>query len=185
MVVTYSAMLPLGTKLPEFDLLDTIISKKFNSDDLSINKGKVVMFICNHCPFVIHYYSKILELANEYLKADIEFVAISSNDAANYPEDSPQKMKELAKELQFPFPYLYDETQEVAKKYKAECTPEFYLFDKKNILIYRGRLDDSTPNNNKEITGKDLRSAIDNFLDDSRDPIKEQYPSMGCNIKWK
>lgn len=176
-------MLDLGSKLPEFELLNTIDNQLFNSNSLSQDKGKLIMFICNHCPYVIHYHDQIIDITNKY-ESDIEAVAISSNDAENYPADSPEKMKELANSLNFQFPYLYDQTQEIAKKYKAECTPEFYLFDQNNKLIYRGRLDDSTPGSNKEITGLDLRSAIDNYLQGKEIPTK-QHPSMGCNIKWK
>lgn len=183
MALTYSAMLKLGTKLPDFELINVINNKLFNSHSLSKNKGKVIMFICNHCPYVIHYHQQIIAITNKYL-TEIEFVAISSNDVSKYPEDSPEKMKELAKKLNFQFPYLYDETQEIAKKYQAACTPEFYLFDKNNFLIYRGRLDDSSPGNNKEPTGNDLRKAIDDFLARRNIP-DQQYPSMGCNIKWK
>jgi peroxiredoxin len=127
--------------------------------------------------------SQIISISNKY-SSDIEFVAISSNDVANYPEDSPQKMKEMAAKLNFKFPYLYDETQEIAKKYQAACTPEFYLFDKNNLLIYRGRIDDSSPGNGKEPSGKDLRNAIDAFLSGKK-ISDQQNPSMGCNIKWK
>ena len=180
MVLTYSKMLPVGTKLPEFDLLNVSNNQNFSSKNLSGDKGKVIMFICNHCPYVIHYWNEIISLTSKY--QNIEFVAISSNDAIAYPQDNPDSMKELAKKFQFP--YLYDETQEVAKKYLAQCTPEFYLFDRNNLLIYRGRLDNSSPDNNKKITGEDLRSAIDNFLG-GKNPVAKQYPSMGCNIKWK
>ncbi len=183
MALTYSKMLELGTKLPEFELINVIDNQKFSSDFLSKDKGKVIMFICNHCPYVIHYHQQIIDITNKYLP-QIEFVAISSNDVVNYPEDSPQKMKALAQKLDFRFPYLYDETQDIAKKYKAACTPEFYLFDKNNSLIYRGRLDDSSPGSNKEVTGKDLRNAIEDFLA-GKQISDQQYPSMGCNIKWK
>jgi thiol-disulfide isomerase/thioredoxin len=140
------------------------------------------MFICNHCPYVIHAQKQIIEISNKYLP-QIEFVAISSNDIAQYPDDGPEKMAELALKLKFGFPYLYDETQNVAKKYQAECTPEFYLFDKDNKLIYRGRLDESSPGNGIESDGKDLRNAIDNFLA-GKEISDHQRPSMGCNIKW-
>lgn len=183
MSLTYSTMLELGSKLPNFELPNTIDGKVFNSNSLSKNKGKVIMFICNHCPFVIHYHEQIVDISNKYLP-NIDFIAISSNDAFIYSEDSPEKMKELAQELNLQFPYLYDETQEVAKEYKAACTPEFYLFDENDLLIYRGRLDESSPGSGKEITGQDLRNAIDNFL--SKKEIQTpQFPSMGCNIKWK
>jgi len=183
MALTYSKMLDLGTKLPDFELTNTIDNKKFNSNSLSRNKGKVMMFICNHCPYVLHSLEQIIAITDKYLP-DVEFVAISSNDVVDYPEDSPQKMKELAKKLNFHFPYLYDETQEIAKKYQAACTPEFYLFDKNNLLIYRGRIDDSSPGNGKEKSGKDLRNAIDDFLAGKK-ISDQQHPSMGCNIKWK
>jgi peroxiredoxin len=183
MALTYSKMLDLGTKLSDFELINVIDNQKFNSHFLSKDNGKVIMFICNHCPYVIHYHDQIIDITNKYL-SDIDFVAISSNDIAKYPEDSPQKMQELAKKLNFRFPYLYDETQDIAKKYLAACTPEFYLFDKNNFLIYRGRLDDSSPGNNKQPTGNDLRKAIDDFLAGKK-ISDQQYPSMGCNIKWK
>jgi thiol-disulfide isomerase/thioredoxin len=183
MALTYSKMLDLGTKLPDFELINVVDNQNFSSQFLSKDKGKLIMFICNHCPYVIHYHNQITDIASKYLP-NIDFVAISSNDVANYPEDSPEKMKELAKKLNFHFPYLYDETQNIAKKFLAACTPEFYLFDKNNLLIYRGRLDDSSPGNNKQSTGNYLRQAIDNFLAGNK-VSDQQYPSMGCNIKWK
>ncbi len=175
-------MLTLGTKLPNFDLINVVDNQKFNSDSLSKDKGKLIMFICNHCPYVIHYLDQIMDISNKYSSA-IQFVAISSNDVSAYPEDSPEKMKQLAEKLNFNFPYLYDETQEIAKNYQAACTPEFYLFDENNLLIYRGRFDDSSPGNNKKATGSDLRKAIDDFLAGKK-ISDQQYPSMGCNIKW-
>lgn len=183
MALTSSIMLKLGTKLTSFELINTINSEKFNSYSLSKDKGKIIMFICNHCPFVIHYHRQITDVTKQYA-SEIEFVAISSNDAENYPEDGPEKMREMSKKLGWDFPYLYDETQGVARKYKAACTPEFYLFDREDKLIYRGRMDDSSPRNGQEITGSDLRGAIDDFLA-RRELSKVQKPSMGCNIKWK
>lgn len=183
MALVYSKMLELGTILPSFDLPDVVSGQNFNSDSLSTSKGKVIMFICNHCPYVIHSQKQILEISNKYLPK-LEFVAISSNDVEQYPADGPKQMKDLALELKFEFPYLYDETQEVAKKYQAECTPEFYLFDQNNRLIYRGRIDESSPGNEKEANGKDLRNAIDDFLA-GRKISEKQHPSIGCNIKWK
>lgn len=183
MALTFSKMLDLNTELPFFDLPNVLDNQKFSSLDLSKNKPKLIMFICNHCPFVKHYHKEIVEIAKKYIDK-VEILAISSNDAVKYPEDGPDKMKELAIQLNISFPYLYDETQEVAKKFNAQCTPEFYLFDKNNLLIYRGRLDESTPQNEKEITGVDLRVAIENYLE-GKDIIKNQYPSVGCNIKWK
>ena len=183
MALTYSQMLSLNTKLPKFNLINTINNREFSSDNLSEQKGKLIMFICNHCPFVIHYHQQIIAINKNY-KDMIEFVAISSNDIKNYPEDAPDKMKKLWQDLDLDFPYLYDETQEIAKKYQAVCTPEFYLFNKNNQLIYRGRMDDSSPNNNNKITAYDLRNAIDNFLE-NKQINPNQNPSMGCNIKWK
>ncbi len=183
MALTYSKMLDLGTSLPKFELLNVVNNSKYNSDLLSKNKGKVIMFICNHCPYVIHYHEQLKSITEKYIP-NIDFVAISSNDIENYPQDSPEKMKELAKKLKFKFPYLFDETQEVAKQYQALCTPEFYFFDKNNILVYRGRLDDSSPGNGKKATGKDLREAIECYLNGEK-ITENQYPSMGCNIKWK
>ena len=184
MSLTYSKMLPLTTKLSSFDLPNIITGEKFSSNNLSDECGKVIMFICNHCPYVIHYHDQLVKLINEYVKKNIEFIAISSNDVENYPQDSPENMKILFKDLGLSIPYLYDESQEIAKKYMAECTPEFYFFDKNNSLIYRGRMDDSSPGSGKISTGKDLRFAIDNFI--SENEIDDnQLPSMGCNIKWK
>jgi len=176
-------MLPLGTKLPDFSLINTVNNQYFSGKNLRQGRPILIMFICNHCPFVIHYHSEISLLAKEYGQK-INFVAISANDAQEYPEDAPEEMQKLANRLGWEFPYLYDESQEVAKKFGAQCTPDFFLFDKENSLIYRGRLDDSTPGNNKEVTGKDLRNAFDDCL--SNQQIEsEQFPSMGCNIKWR
>lgn len=181
MVLTYSQMLPLGTKLPEFNLINTINNQEFSSDVLSDNKGKLIMFICNHCPFVIHYHQQIIAINKKY-GDKIDFVAISSNDIKNYPEDAPDKMQKLWQDLGLDFPYLYDESQKIATKYQAVCTPEFYLFNQNNQLIYRGRMDGSSPNNAKEASGIDLKNAIDNFLA-NKEINPDQYPSMGCNIK--
>jgi thiol-disulfide isomerase/thioredoxin len=142
------------------------------------------MFICNHCPFVKHVNDELVRLGNDYKDKGIGFVAISSNDVENYPDDSPGLMKIVAQELEYPFPYLYDETQEVAKAYDAACTPDFYVFDKNLKLVYRGQLDDSRPGNDIPVTGKDLRSAL-NALIDGKEVSDDQKPSLGCNIKWK
>ena len=183
MALTYSSMLDLQTDLIGFDLLNSLSNKNFSSDSLDVNKSSLIMFICNHCPYVIHYHDEIIRLEKDYSKK-INLVAISSNDIINYPQDSPAKMKELWETLGLSFPYLFDETQEVAKKYKAECTPEFYLFDSNKKLIYRGRMDETSPGSDKKPSGKDLRTAIDNLENNS--PISnDQHPSMGCNIKWK
>ncbi|MEQ9374371.1 MAG: thioredoxin family protein [Imperialibacter sp.] len=185
MASTYSTMLPLGTKAPDFKLLDTASDKMASLNDVKGDKGTVVMFICNHCPYVIHVLDEVLAIAGEYQSKGISFVAISSNDVVNYPEDSPEQMKIMAREKAFPFPYLYDETQEVAKAYQAACTPDFYVFDADLKCVYRGRLDASTPRNGQQLTGKDLRNALDAVLLDKTVGEEEQLPSMGCNIKWK
>ncbi len=183
MALTYSSMLELQTELIEFDLLNSLTGKAFASNLLDDTKPSLIMFICNHCPYVIHYHEQIKILASEYADA-INLVAISSNDVVNYPEDSPEKMKKLWSRLGLKFPYLFDESQEVAKKYKAECTPEFYLFNLDKKLVYRGRMDDSSPGSNIDPSGRDLRLAIDNLINNKK-ISEEQYPSMGCNIKWK
>ena len=183
MARTLSNMLPIGTPLPHFNLPDTVSGKNFSSDEL---KGKVslVMFICNHCPYVKHVNNELVRLANDYMQEGVAFIAISSNDVDHYPDDSPQKMKETALMLKYPFPYLYDESQETAKAFHAACTPDFFLFDKSNKLVYRGQLDDSRPSLDIPVTGKDIRDALERIL--SGLPVKEfQRPSIGCNIKWK
>ena len=182
MALTYSSMLDLQTDLIGFDLLNSLSNKNFSSDSLDVNKSSLIMFICNHCPYVIHYHEEIIRLEKDYSKK-INLVAISSNDIINYPQDSPAKMKELWETLGLSFPYLFDETQEVARKYKAECTPEFYLFDSNKKLIYRGRMDETSPGSDKKPSGKDLITAIDN-LENNRPISNDQHPSMGCNIKW-
>lgn len=184
MAATPSAMVELGTKAPGFNLPDTISGKQISSDEIKSDKGTVVMFICNHCPYVIHIIEKLSEVVKEYQNKGISFVAISSNDVQNYPQDSPDKMKEFAEEFNFSFPYVYDETQEVAKAYKAECTPDIFVYDKNLTLVYRGQFDDSRPSKDTPITGKDLTAALDAILDGK--PVSEnQIPSVGCNIKWK
>ncbi len=182
MALTYSQMLPLGTELPKFNLLDVITDKLYSSENFVSEKDTVVMVICNHCPYVIHYHDEIKKLVSDY--DSVRFIAISSNDIENYPQDSPDKMRKLFKDLKISIPYLFDETQEVAKLFQAECTPEFYLFDKTDKLVYRGRLDSSSPGNSEKITGQDLRNAIDASLA-GQDINENQFPSMGCNIKWK
>ncbi|NNC61461.1 MAG: thioredoxin family protein [Flavobacteriaceae bacterium] len=184
MARTPSNMLPLGTKAPSFKLIDTISDTTLGLDDVKGEKGTVVMFICNHCPFVKHVNHQLVLLAREYMDKDIGFVAISSNDVENYPQDSPDLMKENAREEGYPFPYLYDATQAVARAYDAACTPDFYLFDSQLNLVYRGQLDDSRPGNGIAVTGKDLRKALDNLV--AGEPqAEDQKPSIGCNIKWK
>lgn len=184
MARTPSNMLPLGTKAPNFSLLDTISDQQVDLQTAKGEKGTVILFICNHCPFVIHVNPQVAKMAKEYQKKGMGFIAISSNDVANYPQDAPHLMKEVADREGYTFPYLYDESQEIAKAYDAACTPDFYLFNANLELAYRGQLDDSRPGNGLPVTGKDLRSAMDALLNDM--PIAtEQRPSIGCNIKWK
>jgi len=184
MARTPSNMIPLGTKAPDFTLPDTISNTDVTLTATKGSKGTVVMFICNHCPFVIHVNPEIVRCAATYQEKGIQFIAISSNDVVNYPQDSPEFMQQVAQDAGYSFPYLYDESQEVAKAYDAACTPDFYLFDADLSLVYRGQLDDSRPGNNIALSGKDLRNAIHELL--SNTPITGvQKPSIGCNIKWK
>ena len=180
---TPSKMIDLGLKAPDFKLIDTIDNKFKSSSDLFKLKGILVMFICNHCPFVIHIIDEIVRISNEYNNS-ISFVAICSNDSVKYPADSPKLMKLLAKEREFNFPYLHDESQEVAKMYNAACTPDFFLYDSEKNLVYRGQLDGSRPGNEIPVTGFDLRNAIDCLIRDVEN-TEVQKPSIGCNIKWK
>ena len=184
MARTPSNMLPLGTEAPYFALSDTVSGKQISLDNAKGKLGTVIMFICNHCPFVIHVNSKIVDIANTYAEKGFSFIAISSNDVENYPQDSPEKMKIHAAEENYPFPYLYDETQEVAKAYDAACTPDFYVFNADLKLVYRGQLDDSRPENGIPLTGKDLKHALE-CLVLGKENTQLQKPSIGCNIKWK
>lgn len=184
MALTPSNMMPLGTKAPHFTLIDSVTKKPVSLVDIKGNKGTVVMFICNHCPFVKHVNEELVRLCNDYRVTGFGFVAISSNDVINYPEDSPELMWKVARTENYSFPYLYDETQEVAKAYDAACTPDFYLFDADLKLVYRGQLDNSRPGNGIPVNGRDLREALDNILNNNPQR-KDQKPSMGCNIKWK
>lgn len=184
MASTLSTMLELGTKAPEFSLADVVTGDTVSLQSFDDAEALLVVFMCNHCPYVKHLRSELVALANEYKKRGMEVVAISSNDVENYPDDSPEKMAEEAKQYDYPFPYLYDETQEVAKAYRAACTPDFFLFDKEHKLMYRGQFDDSRPKNDKPVTGEDLREAIDLLLEEGK-MVETQKPSMGCNIKWK
>lgn len=181
---TSSNMLPLGTKAPDFLLKASNFNRKFSYQDIKGNKGTLVIFMCNHCPFVLHVIEEIVMIANDYRVQGIGVVAISSNDVKKYPQDSPEKMDDFTLEHKIDFPYLYDEFQEVAKAYDAACTPDFYLFDSQDKLIYRGQLDDSRPGNGISISGSDLRNAIDSVIY-NRHLNEVQKPSMGCNIKWK
>lgn len=184
MALTETEQIPLGYSAPEFSLVNTIDDETVSFGQVRGERGTVVMFICNHCPYVVHVRDELVRLANDYMSKGIGFVAISSNDIVNYPDDRPELMRQLAHELSFPFPYLYDESQEVARSYKAACTPDFSVFDAEDRCVYRGRLDASTPGNGKPVTGEDLRDCLDSLL--RGDSIsEEQFPSMGCNIKWK
>lgn len=184
MARTPSNMLALGTKAQEFELTDTITGQKKTLSNLKGDRATVIYFICNHCPFVLHTIEELVDIAKVYDDFGFSFIAISSNDIVNYPEDSPENMKKFASKNDFQFPYLYDETQEVARAYDAACTPDIYVFDKDLLLVYRGQLDDSRPGNGIPVTGKDLRRAVQNMLDGRPiDPL--QKPSIGCNIKWK
>ena len=179
-----STMLELGTKAPKFSLPDTVTGKNVQLKDFRGNKALLVMFISNHCPYVKNIKEGITEYAKDYLPKGVGIVAISSNDVENYPDDSPEKMKEDAEKYGYPFPYLYDEIQEVAKAYKAACTPDLFLFDEKHELVYRGQFDSSRPGNDEPVTGEDLREATDKVLAGEEVP-EDQAPSIGCNIKWK
>lgn len=176
-------MLPLGTTAPDFELADTVSGKKLRLEALKGEKGTLIMFICNHCPFVKHVNPTIARLGKTYQEKGIGFIAISSNDVKNYPQDAPHLMKETAKKEGYSFPYLYDERQTAARAYDAACTPDFYLFDADLKLVYRGQLDDSRPGNGIPVTGKDLKNAMDALLGGRAiNPV--QKPSIGCNIKW-
>ena len=183
MAKTPSNMVNLGTLAPNFKLLNTRNNEPVISDNYFNKNGTIIMFICNHCPFVIHVLDEIVSITKKY-DNEISFIAISSNDIVNYPEDSPELMKKLAEEKKFNFPYLYDETQEVAKKYDAACTPDFFVYNSDKQLVYRGQLDDSRPGNDIPVTGHDLRKAIDSLIN-GEEIDKNQKPSIGCNIKWK
>jgi len=183
MVQTPSTMLPLGTEAPDFSLPDTD-GKMVSLADFRDAKALLVIFMCNHCPFVKHIRSELAQLGRDYQARGVAIVGINSNDAEAYPDDSPEKMAEEKRAAGYTFPYLYDETQEVAKAYRAACTPDFFLFDGNRKLVYRGQLDDSRPSNGIPVTGKDLRAALDAVLAGKSVP-EPQKPSIGCNIKWK
>lgn len=184
MAETPSTMIPLGTIAPDFKLLDTNSNNLLGLQELKSPIATVIMFLCNHCPYVIHIREKLLETARTYQAKGINFIAISSNDATRYPADSPELMKKEALTHHYPFPYLYDESQDIAKAYRAACTPDFYVFDGELKCIYRGRFDESTPGNGKPITGQDLKTALDSYLANKK-IIAIQIPSVGCSIKWK
>lgn len=184
MAETPSRMIALNTKAPNFCLLDTVTNKPVFLKDIKSNIATVVMFICNHCPYVILIRNKLVEVCKEYQLRGISFVAICSNDATKYPEDGPLEMKKVADACQFSFPYLYDETQAVAKAYQATCTPDFFIYDKDLLCIYRGRFDNARPSNKEPVTGNDIKFALDSILL-GQTVTEDQKPSVGCNIKWK
>ena len=179
-----STMLPLGTKALEFSFPDVVTGKMISLATFKDKKALLVMFICRHCPYVQHVKYEVARIGKDYKDKDVGIVAISANDPISYPQDRPESLKEMSEELGFTFPFCFDETQETTKAYTAACTPDFFLFDRERKLVYRGQLDDSRPGNNLPIDGHNLRSALDNVLNDK--PIDQtQKPSMGCSIKWK
>ena len=185
MALTPTTDKELGFMAPDFELPDVRTGKTVSYEEIRGEHGTLVAFICNHCPYVVHVREAFVQLANDYQRKGIGFVAISSNDIVNYPDDAPEKMKALADDLNFSFPYLYDETQEVARVYDAACTPDFSVFDANNTCVYRGQMDDSRPGNDKPITGSSLRTVFDLLIAGESVPTENQIPSIGCNIKWK
>lgn len=177
-------MLALGSPAPDFQLPDVVSGDTVTLGSFANKQALLVMFICRHCPFVVHVQEELARLGSDYEARNLGIVAISSNDAENYPDDSPANLKAMAEELGFAFPYCYDESQEVARAYKAACTPDFFLFDGQRELVYRGQLDASRPGNNEPVTGRDLREAMDAVLSGAA-VASDQTPSIGCNIKWK
>lgn len=184
MALTESNSFQIGKIAPHFELINTVDNALVSLDKAKGNNGTAVFFICNHCPFVLHVNEELVKLANDYNQKGISFIAISSNDIENYPQDRPELMKEVAEKLHYPFPYLYDESQKVAKEYDAACTPDLYLFDANLKAVYHGQLDNSRPGNGIPVTGKDFRNALDALLENNS-ILEIQKPSIGCNIKWK
>lgn len=184
MAVEKSTMLALGTNAPDFNLTDTVSGDPVALGDLEQSKALVIIFLCNHCPYVVHIQEGLSDFGNDYAGADVAIVGISANDAVTYPDDAPERLGAVARERGYNFPVLFDDTQEVAKAYTAACTPDFFLFGPDRKLVYRGRFDNSRPNSGIPVTGEDLRSALDAVLAD-RPVTTGQYPSMGCSIKWK
>ncbi len=184
MALTRSTMLALGTPVPDFHLPDVVSGKTITPGRVAGRGGLLVMFICRHCPYVVHVQGELGRLGKDYAGKDLGIIAISSNDADGYPDDHPDQLRAMANDLGFAFPYCYDESQDVARVFTAACTPDFFLFDGTRRLVYRGQLDDSRPGNGKPVTGKDLRGAMDAVL--AGKPVSQtQVPSAGCNIKWK
>lgn len=177
-------MLALGTSIPQFALPDVVTGEIITPAHFADKRGLLIMFICRHCPYVIHVQEELARIGRDYANSDLGIVAISSNDAQQYPQDAPDSLKQMAEQLGFTFPFCYDESQDVAKAFTAACTPDFFLFDQNRKLVYRGQLDDSRPGNGKPVTGKDLRTAIEALLNGQPIP-QNQRPSAGCNIKWK
>ena len=185
MVRTESTMLALGSPAPDFSLPAPESGQTFSLANFACNEALLVTFMCNHCPYVLHLNKQLNDLIREYQPKGLAAVAINANDVANYPDDSPEKMVEAVNEMDYCFPYLFDEDQSVAKAYRAACTPDFFLFDKELKLAYRGQFDSSRPGNEQDVTGADMRAAIDAVLAGQSIPENQQLPSMGCNIKWK
>tara|TARA_B100000902_G_C27167152_1_gene841807 strand:- start:501 stop:1055 length:555 start_codon:yes stop_codon:yes gene_type:complete len=184
MVLTPTTQIPLGYDAPKFNLLNPVIGKIQSLDELKSHKATVIIFMCNHCPYVVHILDVLVQLSNDYLAKSISFIGINSNDILKYPDDSPDNMVELVENNNIAFPYLFDETQEVARAYQAACTPDFSVFDANMKCVYRGQFDDSRPGNNQPITGLDVKRVLDSILNDTQ--INSlQKPSLGCNIKWK
>ncbi len=184
MALTPTKNIPLGFTAPGFHLLNPLLNKIENLDDLKGKKATVIIFMCNHCPYVIHILDQLVQIANDYSSKDVSFVGINSNNIITHPQDSPENMVKLIEEYKIQFSYLFDENQEVAKAYDAACTPDFSVFDKKMKCVYRGQMDSSRPGNNEPVNGKDLREVI-NLILNNKIISKEQIPSIGCNIKWK
>ena len=184
MVLTPTTQIQLGYKAPDFNLLNPLIGKNQSFDELKSNKATLIIFMCNHCPYVVHVLDGIVQLANDYLPKGLAVIAINSNDISKYPDDSPEKMVDLIKKYNIPFPYLFDETQDVAKLYHAACTPDFSVFDSSMECVYRGQLDSARPGSDKPVTGNDIRTVFESIL--TNKAINSiQKPSIGCNIKWK
>ena len=184
MAMTPSQMVALGTAAPPFALPDVVSGKTITLSEVKSATATVILFICNHCPYVIHINSELMRLAHDYMPKGVRLIAISANDATAYPQDSPEKMKVVAEEQRYPFPYLYDESQAVAKAYDATCTPDFFVYDGGLRLVYRGQLDSSRPSSTTAPDGSDVRAALDALLRGEM-PNTNQRPSIGCNIKWK
>ncbi len=184
MARTPSNMIPLGSQAPGFQLLEPLTGETRSLEDLKSDKATLIMFICNHCPFVKHVLDGLIELTKDYQAKGVSIIAINSNDAVQYPDDSPEAMKALVEEKQLPFVYLFDETQEIAKAYDAACTPDFFIYDGDMKCVYRGQLDDSRPGNDVPVSGTYIRTALDQILKGEA-VSDQQKPSLGCNIKWK